>query len=161
MTSWILWVVVAIMTGEAVLLLLLRSLFGSGTAPTSSDFDRNVYRDQLKEVERERVAGQIGAAEAEAARAEIGRRLLAAPVEPRATEAPPLARPPRGVAFGIAVLLPVAGLAIYLIEGTPNLPSQPFARRDQGARIAVQPAAREEHGDRATDRPIAGAPRAD
>jgi cytochrome c-type biogenesis protein CcmH len=160
MTSWILWVVVAIMTAEAVLL-LLRSLFSSGTAPTSSDFDRNVYRDQLKEVERERAAGQIGAAEAEAARAEIGRRLLATPGEPRATEAPPLARPPRGVAFGIAVLLPVAGLAIYLIEGTPNLPSQPFARRDQGARIAVQPAAREGHSDRATDRPIVGAPWAD
>lgn len=160
MTSWILWVVVAILTGEAVLL-LLRSLFASGTAPTSSGFDREVYRDQLKEVERERVADQIGAAEAEAARAEIGRRLLAAAGEPPATEARPLVRPLRGIAFGIAVLLPVAGLAIYLIEGTPNLPSQPFASRGQGAGIAVKPAVREEHGDRATDRPIAGAPRAD
>ena len=38
------------------------------------------------------------------------------------------------------MLLPMAVLAIYLVEGTPSLPSQPFATRDQGARVAMQTA---------------------
>ncbi|WP_343714160.1 c-type cytochrome biogenesis protein CcmI [Inquilinus sp.] len=137
MTGWAFWVVAALMTAGAVAL-LLRRLFAT-SAPGAANSDAAIYRDQLKELERERAAGEIGAAEAEAAKAEIGRRLLAA-----AGQAQPVATapsvPPRRIAFGLAVLLPVAALAIYLAEGTPNLPSQPFASRDPGEREAVQSA---------------------
>ena len=40
--------------------------------------DIAVYRDQLDEIDRDRAAGLIGAAEAEAAKVEVSRRLIAA-----------------------------------------------------------------------------------
>ncbi|MDR6289637.1 c-type cytochrome biogenesis protein CcmI [Inquilinus sp. 2KB_12] len=137
MSGWLFWIVAAVMTAGAVLI-LLRSLFRAGAIPASGH-DSTVYRDQLKELERERAAGQIGDAEAEAARAEIVRRLLAAG-EAQPVALPQPTRPPRRLALGLAILLPVAALAVYLVEGTPGLPSQPFASRDQSERGAVQAA---------------------
>jgi cytochrome c-type biogenesis protein CcmH len=134
--AWLFWIAAAAMTAGMVAL-LLRRLLTLDTGPVSPDgFDSAVYRDQLKELERERAAGEIGAAEAEAARAEIARRLLAASGATKPSVAAP-SRPPQMVAMGLAVLLPVAALAIYLVEGTPGLPSQRFATRDQGARVAM------------------------
>ena len=46
--------------------------------PSARAFDRAVYRDQLRELERDAARGLIGAAEAATARLEIERRLLAA-----------------------------------------------------------------------------------
>lgn len=151
MTGWIFWIVAALMTGGAVAL-LLRRLFAASSGTAGSD--AAIYRDQLKELERERAAGEIGAAEAEAAKAEIGRRLLAAAGRAQPEIAAP-ALPPRRIALGLAVLLPVAALAIYLAEGTPNLPSQPFASRDPGERMAVQSATAEA---RALEQRLAASP---
>ena len=154
MTSWIFWIAATAMTVGAVAL-LLRRLLALDHAPASpEDFASTVYRDQLKALERERATGEIGAAEAEAAHAEIGRRLLAAAGQAQPAAAVP-ARPPHVVAVGLAVLLPVAALAIYLMEGAPSLPSQPFATRDQGMRIAIQTAAAEA---RALEQRLAAAP---
>ena len=140
MSAWLLWIAAAAMTA-GVVALLLRDLLTLDTGPVSPDgFDSTVYRDQLKELERERAAGEIGAAEAKAARAEIARRLLAASDATKPAVAVP-SRPPQMVAMGLAVLLPMAALAIYLLEGTPSLPSQPFATRGQGAHAAAGPAA--------------------
>jgi cytochrome c-type biogenesis protein CcmH len=58
-------------------------------AGASGGSELAVYRDQLAEVERDRDAGRIGAAEAEAARIEVSRRLLAARVPHRGAGAPP------------------------------------------------------------------------
>ena len=139
MNAWLFWIAAAAMTA-GVVALLLRHLLTLDTGPVSPDgFESTVYRDQLKELERERAAGEIGAAEAEAARAEIARRLLSASGATKPAVAAP-SRPPQMVAMGLAVLLPMAALAIYLVEGTPSLPSQPFATRDQGARVAMQTA---------------------
>ncbi|TSD90122.1 c-type cytochrome biogenesis protein CcmI [Mycobacterium sp. KBS0706] len=152
MTGWVFWIVAALMTGGAVALLLHR-LFAAG-ASVASGADAAIYRDQLRELERERATGEIGAAEAEAAKAEIARRLLAAAGEaPPAAVAPAL--PPRRVALGLAVLLPVAALAIYMVEGTPGLPSQPFASRDPGERMAAQSAVAEA---RALEQRLAASP---
>jgi 3-methylcrotonyl-CoA carboxylase alpha subunit len=49
-----------------------------GEVTGSSGSDVAVYRDQLAEIERDRAAGRIGDREAEAARVEVSRRLLAA-----------------------------------------------------------------------------------
>jgi cytochrome c-type biogenesis protein CcmH len=136
-TGWAFWIVAALMTAGAVALLLRRLFATDGSGAAGSD--AAIYRDQLKELERERAAGEIGMAEAEAAKAEIARRLLAAASQAQPAVAAP-AMPPRRVALGLAVLLPVAALAIYMVEGTPGLPSQPFASRDPGERQAVQSA---------------------
>ena len=46
--------------------------------PLRRGSDIAVYRDQLDEIVRDRSAGLIGEAEAEAARVEVSRRLIAA-----------------------------------------------------------------------------------
>ena len=74
----LLWIILACLTA-IVLLVLLRPLAGQGIDGGSADaFDSAVYRDQLGEIESDRARGLIGEEEAEAARVEIARRLLAA-----------------------------------------------------------------------------------
>src|SRR5215831_14416849 len=72
----ILWLVFALMTAAAVLAVLWPLARGGAANPSGSDVA--VYRDQLSEIERDRAAGRIADAEAEAARIEVSRRLLSA-----------------------------------------------------------------------------------
>ena len=58
-----------------------RACAGGGDAAAHA---ARVYRDQLDELERDKAEGRISAVEAEAARAEIARRLIAADSEARA-----------------------------------------------------------------------------
>jgi cytochrome c-type biogenesis protein CcmH len=123
-----LWFVFALMTVAAVFAVLwpLGRRYQSQTGGT----EESVYRDQLAEVDRDLAGGLIGAAEAEAARIEIGRRLLAASAEP-----PPLAQPSsslrRAVAIVALVGLPLAALALYLPLGSPQLGDFPLVARSQ------------------------------
>ncbi len=70
-----LWLVLALMTAAAIFAVLWPL---SRRAPLVAGSDVAVYRDQLDEIERDRVAGLIGEREAEAARVEVSRRLIAA-----------------------------------------------------------------------------------
>ncbi|MGB7036212.1 MAG: c-type cytochrome biogenesis protein CcmI, partial [Xanthobacteraceae bacterium] len=71
----VLWTLFAVMTAAAVLAVL----WPLGRKPgAGGGSDRLVYADQLQEIDRDRAAGLIGEAEAESARVEISRRLLAA-----------------------------------------------------------------------------------
>ena len=89
----LLWIAFALLTA-AVLAWVLAPLARpapAGEAQASAEAGaRAVYRDQLAEIEAERAAGLLGAAEAEAAKLEISRRLLAsaARVEAAASGAP-------------------------------------------------------------------------
>src|SRR5581483_10578436 len=75
LASMSLWFVFALMTAAAIFAVLLP--LGRGNERLVGGNEARVYRDQLAEVERDLALGQIGPAEAEAARVEIGRRLLA------------------------------------------------------------------------------------
>src|SRR5689334_3057841 len=79
-----LWLVFALMTAAAIFAVLWP--LGRGRTAQSAGNDLAVYRDQLDEIARDRASGLIGEAEAEAARVEVSRRLLAAadaaPTEP-------------------------------------------------------------------------------
>ena len=71
-----LWFVLALMTAAAAFAVVLP--LGRRLAPASGGFEIDIYRDQLDEIERDRAAGRIGDADAQAARVEVSRRLLAA-----------------------------------------------------------------------------------
>ena len=71
-----LWFVFALMTAAAAFAVLWP--LGRGNAPAREGSEAVVYKDQLAEVQRDAAAGMIGVSEAEAARVEISRRLLAA-----------------------------------------------------------------------------------
>jgi cytochrome c-type biogenesis protein CcmH len=71
-----LWLILALMTAAALATAVWPLVRAGRTAATGSDLV--VYRDQLEEIERDRTDRRIGADEAEAARVEVSRRLLAA-----------------------------------------------------------------------------------
>lgn len=72
------WIVVAILTAAVAIVLMYPLMRKTEVSETRRDGEVAVYRDQLAELDRERAAGLIGETEADYARAEIGRRLLAA-----------------------------------------------------------------------------------
>jgi len=128
----LLWLIFAVLTGAvlaAVLAPLMRPARPEAAAGAGA---LAVYRHQLEEIEAERARGLIGEAEADAARLEISRRLLASAARdgdgPRSGPTPT-----RGahVALAAAALVPLLTLAVYLAHGSPGLPSQPLAGRAQ------------------------------
>lgn len=101
----------------------------AGDAPAAA-YDLQVYRDQLREVERDLARGVIGAEDAERLRAEIGRKVLDAD---RKLSAEMATRPRgRGTLAGavLAVVLMAAGaIALYWNEGAPGLRDLPLSAR--------------------------------
>jgi cytochrome c-type biogenesis protein CcmH len=87
----------------------------------------------MRELERDRSAGLIGSAEADAARVEISRRLLAA--ADAQGQAPAASFAPwrrRFIAVAALIALPFGAVALYLALGFPGLPDQPLAARAVG-----------------------------
>ncbi|MBM3543975.1 MAG: c-type cytochrome biogenesis protein CcmI [Alphaproteobacteria bacterium] len=127
-----LWVILALLTA-IVLYGLLRPLIGRrADDPAREAFDAAVYRDQLAEVDSDRARGLIGETEAEAARLEIARRLLAADYgKDIAPDDNKSSFPAKAAIIAVAVMLPVAVLGLYLTYGSPRLPDQPLAARLQ------------------------------
>jgi cytochrome c-type biogenesis protein CcmH len=130
MATMILWVIFAVMTAAAILAVLWP--LGRVPRPARGGSDFLVYKDQLKEIDRDSASGLIGEAEAEAARLEVSRRLLAAAEPP-----PSAARAARGqrpdrrrmAAAAALVVLIVGPVGLYVALGSPNIPGEPaFAR---------------------------------
>jgi cytochrome c-type biogenesis protein CcmH len=125
-----LWFVFALMTAAAVFAVLWplgrRGKFAGGS-------ELAVYRDQLAELDRDRDAGRIGPSEAEAARIEVSRRLLAAADADRSSTDSAMLKPSpwprRIVALAALIVLPLGAVSLYLVLGAPGLPSQPLAAR--------------------------------
>ena len=69
-----LWLILTLMTAAALAAIAWPFAFAGGLASSGSDVA--VYKDQLAEIDRDREAGLIGVADAEAARIEVSRRLL-------------------------------------------------------------------------------------
>lgn len=136
------WTIAVIVTGF-VLLALVPPLLGRGSraADRYDDSARALYRGQLQQVESDLAKARISAADAELARAEIGRRLLAAggSAAPAAPAAPASARRSgrsRLWAAGVAISAPLAAAGLYLTLGQPDMPDQPLADRKDVADAA-------------------------
>jgi cytochrome c-type biogenesis protein CcmH len=122
-----LWFVFALMTAAAIFAVLWP--LGRRVGAQNDGSETAVYTDQLNEIGRDAAAGLIGSSEAEAARVEISRRLLAAADHRRD---PPLAsnvRLRRTVALIALIGLPIVAIALYLPLGSPRLGDFPLAER--------------------------------
>jgi cytochrome c-type biogenesis protein CcmH len=131
-----LWFVFALMTAAAIFAVLWP--LGRRDQPQEDGSETAVYKDQLTEIDRDVAAGLMGPSEAEAARVEIGRRLLAAADNQRD---PPIAsntRLRRSAAVIALVGLPIVAVALYLPLGSPRLADFPVAERAR-APDATQP----------------------
>ncbi|MGH6725153.1 MAG: c-type cytochrome biogenesis protein CcmI, partial [Pseudolabrys sp.] len=126
-----LWLLISLMTAAAIFAVLWPL---AQRKPLRRGSEVAVYRDQLDEIVRDRAAGRIGEAEAEAARVEVSRRLIAAAdaaaAEKPAAEAPSLWRR-RTTAVAALVLMPIGAVLLYLAIGSPDLPGEPLSARLQ------------------------------
>ncbi len=127
----ILWFIFASMTAAAIVAVLWPLRRDPHTARGGSDL--LVYKDQLQEIDSDGAAGLIGEAEAEAARLELSRRLLAAadaqPQTAFAAVAPSNRRQRRVAVIAVLIILPLGPPSVYVALGSPNVPGEPaFAR---------------------------------
>src|SRR3954463_13748777 len=124
-----LWLVLALMTAAAIFAVLWP--LGRVRATAAAGNDIAVYRDQLEEIARDRAAGLIGEAEAEAARVEVSRRLIAAADAVHGDPSGPGGGLRRRVAeLAEMVAAPLIGAGLYLPLAPPELPAQPLASRE-------------------------------
>ncbi len=91
-------------------------------------FDSQVYRDQLREIERDLGRGVIAEEEADRLRSEVARRLLAAD----RAEASPMnvsAGPASAVVVAVLALIVAAGFGGYAVLGQPGYSDLPLKKR--------------------------------
>jgi cytochrome c-type biogenesis protein CcmH len=122
----ILALLLALLAFGALLPIMAPLLRGARPIAARGSFDQAVYRDQLQELDRDIARGLLTPAEADAARLEIQRRLLAAdkaPVAPSRLSRSPL--------LGVIVFIVIAAGSVgsYLWLGAPGLPDEPFSGR--------------------------------
>jgi len=140
-----LWFALALMTGAAMAAIAWPLTRQARSLRSGSDLA--VYRDQLEEVRRDQAAGRIGDSEAEAAEVEVSRRLIAAADAEAALQvstATPGSRR-RAVALAALVVVSFGSAGTYLSLGSPTLPGQPLASRDQSQSIDAMIAQVEGH----------------
>lgn len=122
------WLTAAILTFLACAALLWSFRKGS-EAETADGYDIEVYRDQLAELDSEAARGAVGRAEAEEARAEIGRRILKAVGAAGQGGAARAGRAGRLVAATAVLSVPLVTWGGYALTGSPGVPDQRLAER--------------------------------
>ena len=133
MTFWIIAIAATLIAGAFIVLPLLRRT--ESAAPRAAH-DAQVFRDQLKELERDVARGTVAAEDAETTRLEISRRLLAADEEMRmAGGAGPAPKSlSRVVAAVLIVAAPLAATLLYFDNGAPGAEDAPFETRVAASR---------------------------
>ena len=141
MLFWIVSTLLAIAVAGLLALALLRAR-GQGEPPAA--YDLRVYRDQLREVDRDLARGVIDPADADRIRTEVSRRTLAADAQLQEQTGGGRQRGPGVVllAAGLAVALVLGGALLYRGLGAPgyaDLPRQ-LRLRGLGGQVVVDPA---------------------
>ena len=125
------WIVFATMTGAAVLAFLW-PLAAKRNAASRLEIETNLYHAELGDIDRDVKRGLMTEADAQAAKAEAARRLLAA------TAVEPAQAGPRGVKYAslaVILIVPILTVGIYLRLGAPDYADMPLQ-----ARLQAQPA---------------------
>lgn len=124
------WFVFALMSAAAAFAVLWP--LGRKSAALPPDAGLGIYKEQLAEIDRDLAGGVIAKEEADAARIEVSRRLLASQDREMggAQVAPSGQFARRGVALIALIVLPAAAIIFYARIGEPNLLGQPLAMRN-------------------------------
>jgi cytochrome c-type biogenesis protein CcmH len=122
-----LWLLFAVLTAAAVMSVLwplAKPPRGVGCRET----DIALYKAQLAEIERDEAQSLVAPEDAEGAKIEAARRLMAAAEAPVAAPTPS----PRRVwlaVMAVVILLPAVSISLYAKIGHPELPDAPLAAR--------------------------------
>ena len=123
------WLAIVLLAAIALAPLAL-SLRRTAAARGRQEAAVALHRAQLAELDRDLADGRIAAAEHANAVLEVQRRLLA--VAGGTETAPRISS--RGPVLIALVLVPLGGLVLYLLGGSPELPAVPLADRIAAAR---------------------------
>jgi cytochrome c-type biogenesis protein CcmH len=124
----------ALLTAIAIVVLAMPLLRSRRSGAERAQYNATVYRDQLTEIQREVESGALNEQQANAARIEIERRLLALSAQ---QDTPAVdSRNLRRAGIALSVALPLLALGWYFATGRPELPAKPFAQRDAGDETA-------------------------
>lgn len=121
------WIVAALLTLAAIAAVMAPFLRSRPAGDAGRDHDLRVYKDQIEELERDRARGLIGADEAAQARAELGRRILAA--SERSGGRSTRSAGSRYVAAAALLAAPVVAWGVYAAVGAAGMPAQPLQAR--------------------------------
>jgi cytochrome c-type biogenesis protein CcmH len=129
------WVYAALLTGAALVILLMPLLRGrsrSGASVSRAASNLSVFRDQLADLDADLAAGSIGQDQWEAARADLQRGLLEDAGIPESGAAAPGAGS-KLAALAVAVAVPLIAVSAYLALGSPQGLNPSRASAAQGA----------------------------
>jgi cytochrome c-type biogenesis protein CcmH len=130
------WVVAAILTVACVSAALYPLLRKTEAQEAEPNHDLAIYKDQLAELERDQEAGLIAAGDADSARIEISRRILASAGQTQGVTASARLR---GVsALAVAAMVPVMSWGAYAYLGSPEMPDQPISARTGNPATSIQ-----------------------
>ncbi|KAA2312719.1 c-type cytochrome biogenesis protein CcmI [Pseudooceanicola sediminis] len=158
MVFW--FVTIALAFGVALLLGRAALHGGAGATGPAAQFDIQVYRDQLSEVDRDMARGVIPPAEAERLRTEISRRVLSADSAMRSTrhtfDGPlqPATGGVRLVTVALAGVLFLAALGLYVWMGAPGYPDLPRTARIDAAKVALESRPTQAQAESRMDGPV-------
>jgi cytochrome c-type biogenesis protein CcmH len=124
------WIVFAVMTGAAVLCALW-PLFRKARSGDADARTLAFYRAQIAEIDRDVARGQLPEAEAEGARAEASRRLIAASRRAAGLESATAGEAYRRRVSALVVLIgvPLIAFGLYSLLGSPDERDQPIQAR--------------------------------
>lgn len=129
MSFWIFTAAIALVASGVMVVAMLRTKAAATEA--SASFDVQVYRDQLKELERDMARGTIRAEEGARAKVEISRRLLEA--DKKAQAGSQAGTAPTGLTYGMAALSVAVviggGYALYDRMGAAGYPDMGLETR--------------------------------
>lgn len=123
------WILAGLLTLAACMAVMLPFLRAARQVQPADAHDGEVYRQQLAEITEDLRRGTIAQAEAEQARAEIGRRLLEADRAQFTRTGSAKATRGRMVASVAVLAVPLLTWSIYAWTGSPQLPDQRLADR--------------------------------
>jgi cytochrome c-type biogenesis protein CcmH len=126
------WLIFAILTGAAVLSVLW-PLTKTPRGLSRGEVDVAFYKAQIAEIGRDAAQELMAPREAELAKAEAGRRLLAiadTPVQELSAATP---RRVRLASLGALILVPAIAIGIYALVGHPDLPDLPLSARHEAS----------------------------
>lgn len=113
------WITVFTLTALVTVLFALALLRRNDPVPDGNEYDMRVYRDQLREVERDLERGVLSEADASRVRTEVSRRILAADaVQDNSKDLQSGA--PKAVSIIIGVILLGASFFLYSELGAPG-----------------------------------------
>jgi cytochrome c-type biogenesis protein CcmH len=126
------WIAVVLLCGGTLFILATPIWRKNKEQAERAEFEMNVFKDQLKELDRDLERGLINAQEAETARIEIQRRLLHADEMRGQNTSTQTGFSKSSILFSvIGALVIVAGsLLLYAKVGMPGYADMPYASRD-------------------------------